>query len=258
MTASQYYAHFRYSTKRFTPLLRKSPCLQIPVHQYYTGASSNMFFASQDEASSIAQLKSAVSFSCCQTDGCKHRHEPCLGTGDMHLPRSYHSKYRSFTKPTWQRLGSHGPFLELSLGTTSWHLPVCSFQNANPAVSGSIIPVHPTQKCILRNQCSIVITITAFADGQSIRDAQPTPITTQRNSDQHPHKSAHKRATSDRQECRSPPSLPPQPCWGPWLQQQPPQPGMRPAKSRTDSLASNSLERKTQTRTRKDLTMSRW
>lgn len=112
-------------------------------------------------------------------------------------------------------------------------------------------------KSILRNECSIVITITAFADDQSIRNAQPTPTTTQMHSDQYPNTSAHKQATSDQQQCRSPPSLLPSPSWRPWLQQQPPQPGMRPAKSRTDSLASNSLEEKTQTRTHKDLTMSR-
>lgn len=32
----------------------------------------------------------------------------------MHLPGSYHSEYHSFTEPTWQGPGSHGPFFRTS------------------------------------------------------------------------------------------------------------------------------------------------
>ena len=52
-------------------------------------------------------------------------------------------RLRSLPGKIWALMA---PFLELSLETMSWYLPVCSFQNAKPAVSGSIIPRHPTPR----------------------------------------------------------------------------------------------------------------
>ncbi|CAL8575184.1 hypothetical protein XPA_001124 [Xanthoria parietina] len=106
----------------------------------------------------------------------------------MHLPGSYHSDYRSFTKPTRQDLGSHGPFLGtfprnnvvVSSGLQLSECKTSRIRKHHPSSSDSKIGlVSRTRNPFSVTDLPSYHDYGPYRDDQSIRDANARNINTQ-------------------------------------------------------------------------------